>query len=68
MTSAEHHAQAEQLLAEARQARTDRRPVEESDALRAEAAIHASLSVGAALRKSATAPRRPRRRPGRPDR
>ena len=54
MTSAEHHAQAEQLLEQARQLRADRRPAEESDALRAEAAIHASLSVGAALRESAT--------------
>ena len=69
MTSAEHHAQAEQLLAEARQARTDRRPVEESDALRAEAAIHASLSVGAALRESRRrATGDDERRPGRPDR
>ncbi len=50
MTSAEHHAQAEQLLADARQARADRRPVEESDAMRTEAAIHANLAVGAALR------------------
>ncbi len=52
-TSIEHHGQAEQLLEQARQLRADRRPVEESDALRAEAAIHASLATGAALRESA---------------
>ena len=52
-TYAEHHAQAEQLLDPGPRERADRRPAEESDALRAEAAIHASLAVGAALRESA---------------
>ena len=52
-TSAEHAAQAEQLLTDARESRAKRRSIEESDALRAEAAVHSRLSIAAALRELA---------------
>jgi hypothetical protein len=55
-TSADYRATAQQLLIQARAARENRRPREESDDLRDEAATHSRLAIAAALEALAAAP------------
>ena len=55
-TSAEHRTTAQQLLTQARAARENRRPREESDHLRNEAATHSRLAIAAALEGLTAAP------------
>lgn len=55
-TSAEHRQLSQQLLTQARVARENRRPREESNDLRDEAATHSRLAIAAALETLAPAP------------